>query len=177
MVELHFLSKTKVGNPTSYFRNLMTQIELLDTTHWYQREVHSRMWKPVFFPRKGHHYHSWQSWTRSCNGMPQVGLEAVGSVYEDSQAGLGLQAPTLYHQFWHFQGREDASAIGGSQGTQRITVIYYYITNNIVIVSGLCPESLLFPLFSPPQHMLAVLGLLLPHISKVKRKTVLINVR
>lgn len=33
MVDLHSFSKTKADKPTSYFRNLMTQIELLDTTH------------------------------------------------------------------------------------------------------------------------------------------------
>lgn len=128
------------------------------------------------FPRKGRQEHSWQSQTRSCSGMPQVGPEAVGSIYKDCQAGPGLQATTSHPQFSCFQGREDASARGRSQSTQCITAIFYQVTNNTVIVSGLYPESLLFPLFSPPQIMLSVLGLLLSHISQVKRKPVLIDV-
>ena len=52
MVDLHFLSKTKADNPTSYFRNLMAQVDLLDTTRGGQGEVHSRTWKSVFSPER-----------------------------------------------------------------------------------------------------------------------------
>lgn len=50
LIDLHFLSKTKVDNPTSYFRNLMAQTELLDTTHETKKCWHSRTWKSVFSP-------------------------------------------------------------------------------------------------------------------------------
>jgi len=109
--------------------------------------------------------------------MPQVGPETVGSIYEASQGGLGMQAPTSYHQFSYFQGREDTNATGRSQGAQNITVIYHLVTYNIVIVSALCPESVLFLLFCPPQHTLLIWGLLLTRISQVKRKLVSIDVR
>lgn len=53
LIDLHFLSKTKVDNPTSYFRNLMAQIELLDTTHWHQEVLTLQNMEICTFTRRG----------------------------------------------------------------------------------------------------------------------------
>lgn len=109
---------------------------------------------------------------KTLQGDAQVGHEAVGSIHEDSQAGLGLHHPN----FPGFKA-EKMPVQEVNLKVHNTTVIYCQATNNAGIIPKLCPESVSFPLFSSPQQMVALWGLLLSHVSQAKRKPVLINMR
>lgn len=105
-------------------------------------------WGKLCFPRKGH---------QDPEGNAHIGHEVVGSIHEDSQAGLGL------HHIPNFPLSRQSRCQCRRWISKCTNVIFCQVTNNVGIIPKPCPESVWSPLFSPPQQMVALWRLLLSH--------------